>query len=139
VLAELREKFFDWKEQLLPKHPMAEAIKYALGHWEELNVFLADGAVAIDNNVFEREMKRVVLTRMNSLFVGNTRGGRTAASCPALPPAAAATTWIHNSTSPNCWSTCLHCASVTFCLATLPLESRAESPAERLARSESLT
>jgi transposase len=79
VLAELREKFFDWKEKLLPKHPMAEAIKYALGHWEELNVFLADGAVAIDNNVSEREMKRVVLTRKNSLFVGSTRGGRTAA------------------------------------------------------------
>jgi len=63
VLAELHEKLFDWKEQLLPKHPMAEAVNYALGHWEELNVFLADGAVAIDNNVSEREMKRVVLNR----------------------------------------------------------------------------
>ena len=75
MLADLREKFFNWKEQLLPKHPMAEAIKYALGHWEELNVFVADGAVAIDNNVSEREMKRVVLNRKNSLFVGNARGG----------------------------------------------------------------
>jgi Transposase IS66 family len=79
VLAELHEKFFDWKEQLLPKHPMAEAVHYALGHWEELNVFLSDGAVEIDNNISEREMKRVVLTRKNSLFVGNARGGRTAA------------------------------------------------------------
>jgi hypothetical protein len=34
VLARLREKFFDWKERLLPKHPMVEAINYALGHWE---------------------------------------------------------------------------------------------------------
>ena len=84
VLARLREKFFDWNEQLLPKHPMAEAIKYALGHWEELNVFVADGAVAIDNNVSEREMKRVVLTRKNSLFVGNARGGRTAAVLASL-------------------------------------------------------
>lgn len=84
VLAELREKCFDWKEQLLPKHPMAEAIQYALGHWEELNVFLADGAVAIDNNVSEREMKRVVLNRKNSLFVGNARGGRTAAILASL-------------------------------------------------------
>jgi hypothetical protein len=42
---------------------MAEAIKYALGHWEELKVFVSDGAVAIDNNVSEREMKRVVLNR----------------------------------------------------------------------------
>ena len=84
VLAELREKFFDWKEQLLPKHPMAEAIKYGLGHWEELNVFLGDGAVPIDNNVSEREMKRVVLNRKNSLFVGNVRGGRTAAILATL-------------------------------------------------------
>jgi transposase len=84
VLAELHEKFFDWKEQLLPKHPMAEAIQYALGHWEELNVFVADGAVPIDNNVSEREMKRVVLTRKNSLFVGNPRGGRTAAILASL-------------------------------------------------------
>jgi transposase len=84
VLAQLREKFFHWKEQLLPKHPMAEAIQYALGHWEELNVFVADGAVAIDNNVSEREMKRVVLNRKNSLFVGNARGGHTAAILTSL-------------------------------------------------------
>jgi len=84
VLAGLREKFLDWKEQLLPKHPMSEAIKYALGHWEELNVFVADGAVAIDNNISEREMKRVVLNRKNSLFVGNARGGRTAAILASL-------------------------------------------------------
>ena len=63
---------------------MAEAINYALGHWEELNVFLADGAVAIDNNVSEREMKRVSLSRKNSLFVGNPRAGRTAAILASL-------------------------------------------------------
>jgi len=44
-----------------------------------LNVFSTDGAVPIDNNVSEREMKRVILNRKNSLFVGNARGGRTAA------------------------------------------------------------
>jgi len=34
-----------------------------LGQWVELNVFCSDGAVSIDNNVSEREMKRVVLNR----------------------------------------------------------------------------
>jgi hypothetical protein len=34
-----------------------------------------DGAVDIDNNVSEHEMKPVVLNRKNSLFVGNARGG----------------------------------------------------------------
>jgi hypothetical protein len=84
LLAELRQKLLRWKEQLLPKHPMAEAVNYTLGQWTELNVFGSDGAVPIDNNVSEREMKRVVLNRKNSLFVGNPRGGRTAAILASL-------------------------------------------------------
>jgi transposase len=84
VLTGLREKLLSWKERLLPKHPMAEAVNYVLGQWEELNVFCSDGAVPIDNNVSEREMKRVVLNRKNSLFVGNARGGRTAAILATL-------------------------------------------------------
>jgi transposase len=84
VLAGLKEKILGWKQQLLPKHPMAEALSYALGQWQELSVFCSDGAVPIDNNVSEREMKRVVLNRKNSLFVGNARGGRTAAILASL-------------------------------------------------------
>jgi len=84
VLAKLREKLLGWKEQLLPKHPMAEAVNYTLSQWAELNVFCSDGAVPIDNNVSEREMKRVVLNRKNSLFVGNARGGRTASILASL-------------------------------------------------------
>jgi transposase len=84
VLAKLREKLLEWKEQLLPKHPMAEAVNYILSQWTELTVFCSDGAVPIDNNVSEREMKRIVLNRKNSLFVGNPRGGRTAAILASL-------------------------------------------------------
>jgi len=84
VLAELRRRLLAWKEPLLPKHPMAEAVNYTLSQWAELNVFCWDGAVPIDNNVSEREMKRVVLNRKNSLFVGNPRGGRTAAILASL-------------------------------------------------------
>jgi len=84
VLAELRQKLLLWKELLLPKHPIAEAVNYTLSQWAELNVFCSDGAVPIDNNVSEREMKRVVLNRKNSPFVGNPRGGRTAAILASL-------------------------------------------------------
>jgi hypothetical protein len=84
VLAELRQKLLAWKEQLLPKHPMAEAVNYTLSQWYALTIFTIDGAVPIDNNVSEREMKRVVLNRKNSLFVGNPRGGRTAAILASL-------------------------------------------------------
>ena len=79
ILSALKDKLWDWRDQLLPKHPMAEAVGYVLNQWNELNVFTTDGAVPIDNNVSEREMKRIVLNRKNSLFVGNERGGQTAA------------------------------------------------------------
>jgi transposase len=84
ILAALHRKLLIWKEQLLPKHFMADAVNYTLGQWEALTVFTSDGAVPIDNNVSEREMKRVVLNRKNSLFVGNPRGGRTAAILASL-------------------------------------------------------
>src|SRR5579862_10069258 len=72
------------RSNCFPKHPMEEGINYALNHWEELNMFLSDGAGEIDKNVSEREMKRVILNRKNSLFVGNVRGGRTAAILASL-------------------------------------------------------
>ena len=50
LLAELRQKLLRWKEQLQPKHPMAEAVNYTLGQWMELNVFCSDGAVPSDNS-----------------------------------------------------------------------------------------
>jgi transposase len=84
TLTAMKEKLLTWKDQLLPKHPMAQAAAYTLNQWTELNVFAGDGSVPIDNNVSEREMKRIVLNRKNSLFVGNERGGMTAAILSSL-------------------------------------------------------
>jgi hypothetical protein len=84
ILRELQDQLHAWRDRLLPKHPMAEAINYTLNQWTELSVFAHDGVVPIDNNVSEREMKRVVLNRKNSLFVGNERGGQTAAILSSL-------------------------------------------------------
>ena len=80
----LLQRLLEWKEQSLPKHPVVDGINYALGQWIELNVFCSDGAVSIDNNPSEREMKRVVPNRKKSLLVGNPRGGRTAAILASL-------------------------------------------------------
>lgn len=79
LLESWHERLRAWQDTLLPKSPMAEAVNYSLNQWSELTLFLEDGTVPIDNNASEREMKRVVLNRKNSLFVGNSRGGRTAA------------------------------------------------------------
>jgi transposase len=79
IVAALRERLDRWKLELIPKHPMVDAVNYALNQWQEMTIFLADAAVPLDNNLSEREMKRVVINRKNSLFVGNERGGRTMA------------------------------------------------------------
>jgi len=84
ILRELRDRLLAWKDQLLPRHPMAQAVNYALNQWQALSVFAADASVPIDNNVSERDIKRIVLNRKNSLFVGNARGGQTAAVLASL-------------------------------------------------------
>jgi transposase len=84
IVAELRDKLPAWKKSLLPKHPVSQAIGYLQNQWNPLTAFLKDGAIAIHNNVAEQEMKRIALNRKNSLFVGNERGGHTAAILSSL-------------------------------------------------------
>jgi transposase len=84
LLATIESRLVAWRCELLPKHEMAQAVNDALNQWKELSVFAGDQRVPIDNNASERDMKRVVLNRKNSLFVGNERGGETAAILSSL-------------------------------------------------------
>jgi transposase len=84
VVVQLRERLAEWKQTLFPKHPVAGAINYVLNQWKPLTAFLEDPAIAIHNNIAEQEMKRIALNRKNSLFVGNERGGQTAAILSSL-------------------------------------------------------
>jgi transposase len=79
VSGQLQEKLASWKSQLLPKHPLAQALGYIQNQWGPLTVFTKDGAIPIHNNLAEQQMKRIALARKNFLMVGNERGGQTAA------------------------------------------------------------
>lgn len=59
------------------KSGLAEAIRYALSHWEGLTRFLSDGCIEIDSNTVERTMRPIALGRRNYLFAGSNEGGRT--------------------------------------------------------------
>jgi transposase len=76
-------KFHTWLEQqrleVLPKSPINEALGYALNNWTALCRYTEAGFLEIDNNVAEREMKRIAIGRKNWYFVGSANGGRTAA------------------------------------------------------------
>ena len=76
-------QFHTWLEaqrpEVLPKSPMGEAIAYALNNWAALIRYTEAGFLTIDNNVSEREMKRIAIGRKNWLSIGSPRGGQTAA------------------------------------------------------------
>jgi transposase len=76
-------KFHAWldkaRTEILPKSPIGEAIAYALNNWPALKRYTEKGFLDIDNNIAEREMKRIAIGRKNWLFVGSEKGGRTAA------------------------------------------------------------
>ena len=56
------------------KPDIAEALRYALNHWDGLARFLDDGRVELDTNIVERSMRPQALTRKNSLFAGHDDG-----------------------------------------------------------------
>jgi transposase len=76
-------KFHAWldeqRQEVLPKSPINEALGYALNNWTALCRYTQAGFLEIDNNVAEREMKRIAIGRKNWYFVGSANGGRTAA------------------------------------------------------------
>jgi transposase len=57
------------------KSKIAEAIRYALRHWEGLGRFLDDGRIEIDSNTVERAIRPIALNRKNALFAGSDQGG----------------------------------------------------------------
>ncbi len=84
VMKSLKARLLALNADISTQSALAKAISYALKHWTGLTAFLDDGRIEIDSNVVERSMKSVALTRKNSLFVGNARGGEAFAILASL-------------------------------------------------------
>lgn len=77
-----------WFEQQLArvsaKSLIAEAIRYALHHWDGLTRFLDDGRIELDTNIVERNIRPIVLNRKNALFAGHDQGAENWACIASL-------------------------------------------------------
>lgn len=62
----------------------AKTIDYSLHRWEALIRYCEDGAVPIDNNWVENQIRPWVLGRSNWLFAGSLRSGQRAANVMSL-------------------------------------------------------
>ena len=74
LMEELKSRLTEVLKDISAKSPLAEAIRYTLGHWDGLTVFLTDGRVEVDTNTVERSMRPIGLGRKNSLFSGSEGG-----------------------------------------------------------------
>ncbi|AVA25716.1 IS66 family insertion sequence transposase domain-containing protein (plasmid) [Rhizobium sp. NXC24] len=98
IMRELKVQLTELSEEVSAKSALGKAVTYTLNHWSGLTAFFDDGRVEVDSNVVERSMKSVALTRKNSLFVGNERGGKTFAILASLVNTAKL-----NSVDPDVW------------------------------------
>jgi transposase len=64
--------------QVVPKAPIADAIGYARNQWGALTRFLEDARLKLDNNIAERQLRRVAVGRKNWLFAGSDDGAERA-------------------------------------------------------------
>ncbi len=84
ILAELLTWLTRTRERVLPRSPIATAIRYVFNQWQALCRYAETGFLSLDNNATERINKLIARGRVNWLFVGSPRGGVTAARLLSL-------------------------------------------------------
>src|ERR1700745_1285378 len=62
-----------------PAKPLGKALQYGLSRWDALTRYIDDGRLSIDNNLAERLLRGIAVTRKNFLFLGSDSGGDRAA------------------------------------------------------------
>jgi transposase len=61
LMAALKRRLEGALAEVSAKSPLAGAIRYSLGHWAGLTLFLDDGRIEVDNNTVERSMRPIAL------------------------------------------------------------------------------
>jgi transposase len=67
------------RRRLSGKTPLGKALQYGLSRWDALTRYIEDGRLSIDNNLAERQLRGIAVTRKNFLFLGSDSGGDRAA------------------------------------------------------------
>jgi transposase len=79
LLDALRAWMLAQRRRLSGKSALGKALQYALNRWDALARYVEDGRLSIDNNLAERQLRGIAVTRKNFLFLGSDAGGQRAA------------------------------------------------------------
>ncbi len=75
ILEGIKEMIESQRSRHLPQSLTGKAISYTLDIWNELNVYVEDGALEIDNNLIENLIRVPALGKKNWLFFGSKDAG----------------------------------------------------------------
>jgi len=75
IMAALKTRLVEIRQQIQPGGKLAQACDYALGQWSRWEEYLKDGALEIDNNWCEGSIRPLALGRKNWLHVGSPEAG----------------------------------------------------------------
>ena len=75
IMAALKTRLVEIRQQIQPGGKLAQACDYALGQWSRWEEYLQDGALEIDNNWCEGSIRPLALGRKNWLHVGSPEAG----------------------------------------------------------------
>jgi len=78
IMESLQRWMTDQFEQHLvePNCGLGKALRYLIGHWDELTLFLRKAGAPLDNNLCEQVLKRAILHRKGSLFYKTLAGAK---------------------------------------------------------------
>ena len=82
IIHERLKKLFDKlarRRSILPKSQLGKAVGYAINQWPNLQTYLGDGRVEIDNNLVENAIRPTKLGAKNWLFIGREAAGEKSA------------------------------------------------------------
>jgi transposase len=75
IMAELKTRLVEVRQQIQPGSKLAQACNYAVGQWSRWEEYLKDGALEVDNNWCEGAIRPLALGRKNWLHVGSPEAG----------------------------------------------------------------
>ena len=84
IVAELHGWLNEMAEQVLPQSALGKAVRYGLGQWQKLTVFLEHAHVPLDNNRCENAIRPFVVGRKAWLFSDTPNGAAASANLYSL-------------------------------------------------------
>jgi len=93
ILLTMKEWLAQSLQHAVPQSKLANALSYMHQRWQELNNFLLDGILEIDNNRVENQIRPFALGRKNWLFSASPNGAHASALFYSLIATALANNW----------------------------------------------